>query len=162
MPVSLNNTANILGGLTVPTTAGPVQGVALLDAAGNQIVSFGQAAATGGATSYSAISANAVLTTAVKASAGQVYGVHMFNNTGSIVYGRLYDMATAPGSSDTASVIYRFLVPANTSGAGFIVSLGAVGRACATGIGIRVSTGIADNDTGALTANTILANVIYK
>jgi hypothetical protein len=37
-----------------------------------------------------------------------------------------------------------------------------VGRVFATGIGIRISGAIADNDTTVLTANKVMCNVGYK
>ncbi len=102
-----------------------------------------------------------MISTSVKASAGQVYGLHCFNNTSTIAYGRLYNQTTAPASTDNANILYRFTIPANTNAAGFVVPI-PDGLAFATGIGLRVTGAVADTDTTALAANQITMNVLYK
>lgn len=126
----------------------------------NDQVALG-AKTAGGATSYSAISTAAVLTAQIKGSAGQIYDVECFNNGADEVFIRFYNQTGAPASTDAANIIWRGMIPGNAAGAGFVMSL-PVGRECATGIGVRVTTGIADNDTGALTANQVIVNVGYK
>lgn len=116
------------------------------------------AATDGGATPWSFLSTAAVQASSVKASAGQVYALHFFNDTATIAYVRLYDMATAPAATDTP--VWRGMVPANTSAAGFVIPI-PPGLKFGTGIGIRVTAGIADNDATALSANQIMGNVIY-
>src|SRR4051812_25330129 len=74
--------------------------------------------ASGGVLVYSFLSTAAVQAAAIKASAGQVSALHFFNNAASIAYVRLYDQVASPGSGDTP--IYRAMIPANTSGAGFV------------------------------------------
>lgn len=118
-----------------------------------------QAATTGGLSIYSFLSTAAVQTAAVKGSAGQVYALHFFNLSATIAYVRLYNMTTAPGTGDT--VVYRALIPGNTSGAGFVVPI-PPGVVFGTGIGIRVTAAVADNDNTALGANVVLGNVFYK
>ena len=72
----------------------------------------------------------------------------------------MYNKATTPSSSDTP--IYRGVIPANNSvGAGFIQPI-IIGVGMSAGISYRVTGAIADNDTTALTANTILVNVAYS
>ncbi len=115
----------------------------------------------GGTSSYTALSTAAVLTAQVKGSAGQVYGVEIFNKGAAAVYARLYDQTGAPASTDTANIVWRGIVPGNTAGAGFICKF-PKGKTFATGIGIRVSGAIADNDTTVLAANEVTANVDYK
>jgi len=115
-----------------------------------------QTSAAGGLSGYSAISTAAVISAAIKASAGQVFGYSFFNNTAAAVFVRLYNMTTAPGTGDTP--VRRIMVPANGGVEREIVN----GREFTTGIGIRV-TGLApDNDATALTANTVLVNVDYE
>ena len=109
---------------------------------------------------YSALSTAAVLTTAVKASAGAVHSIQCFNDGSNEVFMRIYNMATAPASTDAASIIWRGMIPGNAAGTGYVVPLpGAL--VCDTGIGIRVSGAVADNDTTALAANEVLVNVQY-
>jgi hypothetical protein len=114
---------------------------------------------SGGLSTYSFLSTAAVQSAAIKASAGQVYSMEFFNNSANAVYVRLYNQTSAPASTDTP--VLRFLVPGNTSGAGFVKSWDN-GIAFGTGIGIRVTAAVADNDTTALSASTILGNVEYK
>lgn len=115
-----------------------------------------QSATSGGQSGYTAISTAAVLSAAIKASAGQVYGYSFFNNTAAAVFVRFYNMTTAPGTGDTP--VRRIMVPAN----GGVERVITNGMEFSTGIGIR-GTGLApDNDATALTANTVLFNVDYK
>lgn len=120
-----------------------------------------QAAAAGGTSVSSFLSTAAVQSTAVKASAGQVYALHFFNLNAAAVYVRLYNQTTAPASTDTANIVYRALIPGNTAGAGFVVPI-PPGVVFSTGIGLRVTAAVADNDNTALAASTVLGNVFYK
>lgn len=108
---------------------------------------------------YSFISTAAVQAAAIKASPGQVYALHFFNISATPVYVRLYNMTTTPGTGDT--VVYRAIIPGNTSGAGFVVPI-PPGVTFTTGIGIRVTAAIADADNTALTANVVLGNVFFE
>lgn len=116
----------------------------------------------GGTTPYSALSTAAVLTAEIKGSAGQIYGLQVTNNGANEVFCRLYNQTGAPGSGDAVNIIWRGIVPGNAAGAGFAIPFPPMGIACATGIGIRISGAVADNDTTALAANEVLANVQYK
>lgn len=92
----------------------------------------------------------------VKASAGQMYGYYIANVGSATRYIKLYNKATAPSEADTP--VLTFPLPA---GAAANVSH-PNGVEFATGIGIRATTGVADNDTGAPTANDVVANVYFK
>lgn len=119
-----------------------------------------QATTSGGTSApYTFLSTAAVQAANIKASAGQVYALHFFNINATPVYVRLYNQTTSPSSGD--SPVYRAIVPGNTAGAGFVVAL-PPGVSFATGIGIRVTNSIADNDNTALAANTVIGNVFYK
>ncbi len=118
-----------------------------------------QAAIAGGLSVYSFLSTAAVQAANIKNAAGQVYALHFFNNTATIAYVRLYNQTASPGTGDT--VFYRALIPASTSGTGFVVAL-PPGIAFSTGIGIRVTAAAADNDATVLAANAIVGNVLYK
>lgn len=118
-------------------------------------------ATTGGESSLSALSTAAVYTAEVKGSAGQIYGVEIFNKGAAAVYARLYNQTGAPGSGDAANIIWRGIVPGSTTGSGFVKGW-PNGKICSTGIGIRVSGAIADNDTTVLAANEVTINVGYK
>jgi hypothetical protein len=116
---------------------------------------------TGGLSIYSFLSTAAVQAANIKGSAGQVYSIELFNVGSTAQYVRLYNQATSPGSTDTANIVWRGIIPGNTAGAGFVKTW-PQGLALGTGIGIRVTGAIADNDNTALAANTIIGNVTYK
>jgi hypothetical protein len=86
--------------------------------------------------------------TVVKSAAGTVAGIIGYNDSVSARWLKLYDKASVPASTDTPrETIY---LPAK---AGF--AFDNVGF-FATGVGFRITTGSADNDTGSLTAADIL------
>lgn len=114
---------------------------------------------TGGLSGYNFLSTAAVISAAIKASAGQVYSMQFFNKNASPMYVRLYNMTTAPATTDTP--VWRGIIPGNAGGAGYIVQF-PTGFAFGTGIGIRVTAAVADNDATALTANDTIGNVQYK
>jgi hypothetical protein len=125
-----------------------------------QIVTDYAHAAAGGTSSYSALSTAAVLTAEIKGSAGKVFSVQIFNINAAARYVRLYNQTGAPASTDAANIVWRGIIPGNTAGAGFVVQF-PKGKQFATGIGIRASAAVADNDTTALAANELTSNVDY-
>ena len=116
--------------------------------------------ATGGATPYHLLSANTTNATVVKASAGTLKGVQVFNLNAAARYLKLYNLATTPDESST--VVKQILIPGNTAGTGAVINLPPEGVAFGTGIAFRTTTGIAANDTGAVAANEILIELDYK
>jgi hypothetical protein len=92
----------------------------------------------------------------IKSTAGEVGGWYFYNNNASVRYVKLYDKATAPTSADTPKLTIP--LPAN-AGANLV---SAAGIDFANGIGIRATTAVADNDTGAPTANDVISNILYK
>lgn len=117
-------------------------------------------AAAGGTSNYTALSTAAVLTAEIKGSAGRVYSLECFNINAAARFVRLYNQTGAPASTDTANVVWQGVIPGATTGGGFTITW-PLGKQFATGIGIRASTGIAHNDTGALAANELTFNVSY-
>lgn len=116
-------------------------------------------AAAGGTTPYTALSTAAVLTAQIKGSAGKVFAIQCMNINAAARFVRLYNQTGAPASTDGANIVWRGIIPGATTGSGFTIYLN--GMQFSTGIGIRASTGIADNDTGALAANELVFNVEY-
>lgn len=95
--------------------------------------------------------------TNVKASAGRVYAIQGYNAANAVRYFKLYNKATAPTVGTDTPVKTLALPP----GVGFAFDWSR-GYAFATGIGFGLTTGAADNDTGALTAADVLGiNVDY-
>lgn len=117
--------------------------------------------AAGGSTNYSTLSTAAVLAVEIKSSSGKVTDVQIFNKGAAAIYVRLYNQVGAPASTDGANIVWRGIVPGSTAGAGFVVQF-PKGRDFSTGIGIRASSAIADNDTTVLVANEVVFNVGYK
>ncbi len=89
----------------------------------------------------------------IKASAGQLYGLQLSNVAVAIRYVKLYNKATAPTSADVPVMVIA--LPASSD---WPLSLPMVGVAFSAGIAFRITTGIADNDTGAATAGDVVVN----
>lgn len=93
--------------------------------------------------------------TLVKGSSGAVHRVQGYNNNAAARFLKLYDKATAPSQADTPRKTIRLAPTAN-----FDYELH---DSYQLGIGYRITTAAADNDTGALTAGDIVAmNIDYR
>ncbi len=115
---------------------------------------------TGGATIERLISAGSVNSTSVKGSAGTLLGAFVTNSNSAVRYLKIYNKATAPTvGSDTP--VLTLAIPGNTDTSGFNLHLPTMGLAFGTGIGMALTTGIADNDTGAVAANEIVVSLFY-
>lgn len=143
-------TAAVTGTATVTTTFTAFPGVAK---------SF---TITSGATPFHLIAANTNNSTSVKGSPGVVFAAQLGNNSTAVAYLKLYDKATAP-TCGTDVPKKTIIIPASPSAAGagdnFHV---AIGTGFTLGIGICVTTGIADNDNTAPAAATYAINLDYK
>lgn len=128
-----------------------VGGTYLTDQSGNYI---GGAAATSVSRILSAAaSTNA---TSAKATAGYLHQVSGFNASASARYIKFYNKASLP-TVGTDTPVVTYYVPGSTA---FVFDLPAL--YFSTGIAYALTTGVADADTGALTAADILGlNVIY-
>jgi hypothetical protein len=111
-----------------------------------------------GSTPYSAISSGAANqdSALIKAGAVAMYGFALCNNVASARYVKFYNKATAPTSADTPA--YRVALPASCPPA---IASFPEGVTFPLGLGIRITTGAADSDTGACSANDVMANVNY-
>jgi hypothetical protein len=94
--------------------------------------------------------------TVVKASAGRVLQVSVNNTNAAARYLKLYNKATAPTVGTDVPVL---TIPLAATSANHISYPGGV--KFATGIGFALTTGIADADTAAVSANEHVVNVIY-
>jgi hypothetical protein len=115
----------------------------------------------GGLSISRVISAASTNATLVKASAGQLYTITAHNINAAVRYLKLYNKASSP-TVGTDTPVMTLPIPGNTAGAGFILPLGEMGVAFATGIALAITTGVADSDTGAVAANEIVINCFYK
>ena len=91
----------------------------------------------------------------IKSGAGQLYGWYIANNADAARFVKLYDKATAPTGADTP--IATIQVPAASAANAF----SDLGISFHHGISARASTAIADNDTGAPSANDVVINLFY-
>lgn len=123
-----------------------------------------QAATSGGATPYYYIAAASAGQDAhvVKASAGTLYSLTVSSTIATVRYMKVYDMSTAPASTDTASLKFIVAIPAAAAGTLQSIPLPPCGVVFSSGIGIRFTTGLAANDANAVTANDCLTNLSYK
>lgn len=92
----------------------------------------------------------------VKSSAGQVYGWEIYNNATAARFVKLYNLSGTPTASGTPALTLGL---AQSS----VVTFSAPdGIAFGTGIGLRATTGVADNDTGTPSGNDVVVNLLYK
>lgn len=122
------------------------------------ITQVGSATAIGLSTYYlsAAASTNA---TSVKASAGRVYKIRAFNDGVSAVFLKMYNMATVP-TVGTSTVFDKFEIPAGSAGGGFIDDTG-LGQAYSDGIAFAITSGFADNSSGAVGSGVISVTILY-
>jgi hypothetical protein len=113
----------------------------------------------GGLTMHKAVSAASTNATSLKASAGQIYGIQVFNVNAAARYLKLYNKATAP-TVGTDTPVKTIMIPGNTAGAGAVIAW-PPGIAFGTGIAYALTTGIADSDTGAVAASELVVNIDY-
>jgi hypothetical protein len=98
---------------------------------------------------------------AVKASAGQLYGIEAFNNSSTIAYIKLYNAAQGSTTCGAGTPVYQGMIPAAAAGGNY-VSMNVYGLPFGTAITACVTTGFADNDTTAPAASTYVINYFYK
>jgi hypothetical protein len=160
--VTQSGTWNIGSITTLPAlpTGSNTIGVVGLNAGTNTIGQVGLVPVTSGGLSISSTQvASNTTAIVVKGSAGQLYGLELYNNSATIAYVKLYNATSATCGSGT--VIQRAMIPANASGAGAI-SNNVDGLAYSTGITMCITGGFADSDTTAPSASTYIVNVLYK
>lgn len=99
----------------------------------------------------------------IKNSPGTVYSIDAFNNSGGIVYLKLFNVPAASVTCGTTVPYARYMIPfgASSSGGGFGLP-NINGDSYFQGISACVTTGIQDSDTGAPTANTVIFNVHFQ
>jgi phosphohistidine swiveling domain-containing protein len=115
---------------------------------------------TGGLSMSKLISAASTNSTNVKASAGQLYAIEVFNTNANPRYFKLYNKASAP-TIGTDTPVKTITLPGRAEGAGVVINWDK-GLAFSLGIGFGLTTGVADADTGAVAASEIVVNVNYK
>ena len=118
------------------------------------------AVATGGATPGMLIALGTTNATTIKASAGTLYSLCVFNTNAAARYFKLYNKASNP-TVGTDTPVQVFTIPGNTAGAGFVCPIPVCGIAFSTGIAFATTTGALTSDTGAVTASEIVISYSY-
>lgn len=176
LPVSIGTAVAVTGPLTdtqLRATPVPVSGTVAVSALGGTVTVSGpltdaqaraaplpttEAPATsGGLSSYRRLATADTNATSVKASAGQVYGLMIYNLAAATRHVKLYDKATAP-TVGTDEPKLTIPLPA---GGGVVLPI-PMGLAFAAGIGLGIVTGVSDADATAPAANDIIVNILYK
>lgn len=111
-------------------------------------------AASGGIASTSRLVSAAASTNAtnVKASAGRIYSIQLYNAATTIRYLKLYNKASSP-TVGTDTPVKTIPLPPST---GMILDWANLGYYFSTGISYALTTGSGDSDTGALTAADVV------
>jgi hypothetical protein len=98
----------------------------------------------------------------VKATAGTVYGVWVSNMATSTRFLKFYNATAANVTVGTTTPVITIAIPGNTSDdVSAVLGAGGHGIKFDTAICVAATTGLADNDTGAPSANDVLVNVFY-
>lgn len=108
-------------------------------------------------TPYHLVSAASTNAHLVDATARRLGYIAAYNLNAAARYLKVYDKATTP-TVGTDTPILTLMLPGNTAGAGSNLPL-PDGIALTNGLGIAITTGIADTDTGAVAANEIVVNL---
>lgn len=90
----------------------------------------------------------------IKAAKGQIFDLHICNQAAAARFVKLYDLATAPTAANTP--IRTYSIPASTT---VSLAVTSAGIEFLTGISIRGTVLLADNDNTAPTANDIIVNI---
>lgn len=111
---------------------------------------------TGGLLQKHVVAAATTNATSVKGSAGQLYGVDVYNNAAYPVYVKFYNKATAP-TVGTDTVLRTFGVQAGVGRTRCFPD----GIAFSLGIGLAITKGITDADTTAVALSDCVVDVDY-
>jgi hypothetical protein len=98
----------------------------------------------------------------VKASAGTIYAGWVTNLATSTRYLKFYNATAANVTVGTTTPVITIPIPGNSSDdISAVLSAGGLGIKFDTAISVAVTTGLADNDTGAPSANDFVCNLFY-
>lgn len=122
------------------------------------VAGFGDAEAEG-TLAYSLLAAASTNQTLVKAGAGLVIAIHAINVNAAVRYLKFYDSNRAP-TAGTGIPVRRYAIPASATGAGFVLQP-VIPMKFFEGIAFTMTTGVADTDTAALTANDVILTLEY-
>jgi len=99
----------------------------------------------------------------VKGTAGCVYSAWVCNTHTSTLYLKFYNATAANVTVGTTTPVITIPIPGNSADdISAVLTAGGYGIMFDTAITVAVTTGLADNDTGAPAANAFIANIFYK
>ena len=100
----------------------------------------------------------------IKNGATTVGFIHVFNNSATVNYGRLYNAGTGfNGCNSATNLVYQFEIPASTSVGGIAVPMPPQGMGgFSSGLSICVTSGYATNDVTNATATAMAVNIGYN
>ncbi len=169
-PATNSTLVGCVANTTLPSFTAGQQGAVPCDTSGrpyvvtvpsaNNVPTYLQAVASGGATVFRAINAaSSAMATSVKASSGLVYGYEACNTGTAGAYLRLFALGSAPTVGTSTPLISKLLAPGACQETAV-----AVGIAFTSGIAFDVTSGsLADNDTTTVSSpNQISIEVYYK
>lgn len=110
---------------------------------------------SGGLSKFHLVFAASTNANSIKASAGQVYSVRVFNNADYPIFVKFHNTAAAP--TPGTGVVETIGVQAGTQ----LVHVLSQGDAFGTGIGLTVTKGISDADVTSVAANDGVVDVFY-
>lgn len=119
------------------------------------------ASTSGGCTPGKLISAASTNSTSVSGTTTQLYSLQVINFNAAARYLKLYSKATAPTVGTDVPLQTLAIPPNSTTGGGFILPI-PVGMEFPLGLGLALTTGSADADTGAVAAGDIVVNYCRK
>lgn len=108
---------------------------------------------------FSLIAAGTTNATLVKSGPGVIVAIHAINVAAAVRYLKFYDLSRVPVAGQSTPV-RRYGIPGNTAGAGFVF-VPSVGIEFLQGIAFTMTTGVADSDATALTANDVVLTLEY-
>lgn len=143
--------------LADPTTAAAIAAILNADPSSSDYGLAVRPVATACST-YHVVAAASNNAASVKGSAGTLFGWRVFNNSGAPIFVKLYNKASSPSpASDTVRQVI-----AVQAGASSEESIGDLGIAYSTGIGIAIVAGISDTDNTAINASDCVVDIFYK
>jgi hypothetical protein len=108
---------------------------------------------------FSLLAAATTNATLIKAGPGQIISITAINVNAAVRYLKLYDSNRSP-SAGTGTPVRRYGIPGATAGAGFIL-VPTLPMKFVNGIAFTMTTGVADTDATALTANDVILTIEY-
>lgn len=109
---------------------------------------------------YKYISLASTNATLIVGQESKLFTVSAIGLTSSVRYLKFYDNSTAP-TVGTDTPVFTIPVPANTQGAGIVITFN-VPPLFNSGLGFAITSGSADNDTGAVGAGDVIVNLTYE